>query len=674
MDLTRPEEYLGCALRAYHKLSLAGLIRLLAQQLHVSNQQQKNRARTGSARAAFRAVIPVLPLLLTALSLQGQEFYPLSAVHSGLRGVGRTVFSGDRVEEFQVEVLGVLRNPGPKQSIILARLSGGPLADTGILQGMSGSPVYIDGKLLGAVALGFPFSKQPIAGIQPIENMLSAPGASVLPSSPEPALTLRRSTFPAPAGFSALVSSLAAPLDSLTPSPLGSLTQLLTPLSMSGFTPATLQAFSADFRRLGFEPLQALSGGPPSSDPPAVQSSGARPQQGEPSLPGSTASVVPGSMISVGLLSGDLNITADGTVTYVSGNKVYAFGHRFLNTGTTDLPFAHSDVVALIPSLNSSFKLSAPQQWVGSIRSDRATAISGEIGRAAETIPLTVNVRSASTGTHAYHFQLVNDRFLTPFVAQTALFSILDATERTIGSGTVQLKGRVEWQNSLPPLEIQDTFISDSGLVQQVSTDAVVPLAFVLGAGFRSVRPKSLSFDVEANESKRQLHIAQAWTSAHDVRAGTEVSINVLLQGENGVQFSRSATYKLPIGTPSGPLNFTVSDGNTLNYPEFAGLSQSSLHSPEELIQAINRFRNSESCYVRVWRQEPSFTVSNSLGSGELTDPPPSIALVLSDPSDSATSNAALTLTRGSQVAELSFSVPGYVITGAKTLQVEVKE
>jgi hypothetical protein len=574
-----------------------------------------------------------------------------------MHGVGRTVFQGNRIEEFQVEIIGLLENITPKQTVVLARLSGGPLAQTGILQGMSGSPVYIDGKLLGAVALGFPFSKEPIAGIQPIEAMIADaqgdPGAS--PDLAEARLPSLDWSHARQAGALGALAGSVSPEPVATP--FGNLDSLLTPLSLSGFSSRTLDVLSPGLRRLGFSPLPGQS-----ASSPALQVSGGR------------TPLAPGSMISVGLLSGDLNMTADGTVTLVQGNRIYAFGHRFLDTGSTELPFARSEVVALIPTLNSSFKLSSPREWIGTIVSDRATAVAGEIGRPAHTIPLTITVDSPRTGTHDYHFQVVNDRLLTPFITQTALFSVVDATERTLGRGTLQLEGRVDWNAPVSPLVIRDTFISDSGLVQQAATDAVVPIGFVLGGGFRDLHPKNIAFHITVSESKRQLRIAQAWVGPHDVHPGDPIEITALLQGENGVEFSRTATYRVPIGAPAGVLNFTVSDGNTLNFPEFAGLSQSSAQSPDNLIRTINAFRNSDQVYVRVWRPQPSFTISGPAATTELSDPPPSVALILADPSDSATTSPALTQTRGSAVAELSIDLKGYVITGAKTLQAEVKE
>jgi SpoIVB peptidase S55 len=582
-------------------------------------------ARTRRTRA-----IPSL-LVLTASLAHGQAFYPLKDVRPGLHGIGRTVFAGNRVEEFQVEILGTLDNLIPKQTIILAKLSGGPLADTGILQGMSGSPVYIDGKLLGAVALGFAFSREPIAGITPIESMVEPSG----PSSGRPIVR-------------------SAPPRSPSPS-FASLTEILSPVGLSGFTPSTLETFAADFRRLGFEPQQGVSAGTPTSQ----QYSG---------------TVVPGSMISVQLLSGDMSISADGTVSYVDGKHIYAFGHRFLDTGVTDLPFARADVIALLPSLNTSFKLSAPREWVGTITSDRATAVAGEIGRHAHMVPLAISVHSPITGTHDFHLQVVSDRLLTPFLTQTALFSVMDSTERAVGAATLRLHGWAEFDGGVPALTIQDVFVSDSALPQQAAADAVVPLAFVLGGGFRDLHLKSLSFELEPVDSKRQLHIAQAWASNHDVHPGDAVDIAVVLEGENGLELTRLATYHVPIGAALGPLNLTVSDANTLNFPEFAGLSQSSAHTPADLVGMINGFRASDAAYVRVWRQQPAFTVSSARPSGELTDPPPSVLLVLSDPASSAFTNPAVTLTRGSGLAELIIPTPGYVVTGAKTIQVEVKE
>jgi len=326
-----------------------------------------------------------------------------------------------------------------------------------------------------------------------------------------------------------------------------------------------------------------------------------------------------------------------------------------------------------LPTLNSSFKISAPEHWVGTITEDRSTAVAGEIGRRAHTIPLAVRVHSPTTGLHDYHVQVVNDRLLTPFLTQTVLFSALDATERSLGAASLQLRGTVRFDGNLPSLEIADTFASDNALPQQASANAAVSLGFVLGAGFSSLHIKDMRFDLQPVETKRQMQITEVWTDKQAVRPGDSVAVTAQLAGENGVELTRTATYRVPVGAPNGPLNFTVSDANTLNYPDFAGLNPTSLHSPEKLIETIDSFRNSGAAYVRVWRQQPAFTVTPLPGS-ELTDPPPSAALILAAPSASVGSSASQALTRGSQIAEIPLTVGDYVVSGAKTVQVEVKE
>jgi len=388
---------------------------------------------------------------------------------------------------------------------------------------------------------------------------------------------------------------------------------------------------------------------------------------------GSISLLKPGSMISVGLITGDLNMTADGTVTYIDGNKVYAFGHRFLNIGSAEMPFAYSDVIACIPSTNTSFKLSAPREWIGSILSDHATAVAGIVGRSAHTIPLHIAVNSAATGRHDYHLNLVNDRLLTPFLMQSALFTTLDATERTIGTGTLKLQGEVHFDGNFPPLVVHDLFVSDSGLAQQASADAVVTLAFVLGGGFQDLHIKDMAFRLDEVESKMQLRLSQAWTSAHDVHPGETVDITAILQAENGTEVVKTVPFRIPVGAPLGALNLTLSDASILNFPDFAGIAQTQFRTAGEMITAINHYRDSGSLYVRVWRQQPAFSVAGPMPGSELTDPPPSVVLVLTDTSSSASSGATAAA-RGSDVAQLSVPMNGYVVTGAKTIQIEVKD
>ena len=550
--------------------------------------------------------------------------FPLQDIRAGQRGVGRTVFAGTRVEEFQVEILGVLDNLGPRQSIILARLSGGPLANTGVMQGMSGSPVYIDGKLAGAVALSFPQSKEAIAGIRPIEDMLR------VEPKPDPA-------------------RLALNLDGVPPRrrPLIAgetrLEEIATPVAFSGFTAATLDRFAPQLRTMGLDPRQGISGGGSPTD-----------RMGDPKK------LEPGSMISVQLLSGDLSVGADGTVTAIDGERIYAFGHRFLAEGPTEMPFAQAEVLALLPNLASSFKISTAREWMGSITADRDTAIAGVTGRAASTIPAEIRV-----GANTYRMRMVQDRVMTPLLTQMALFSAIDSTERNIGPQTYSIRGQIDFDGG--PVRIDDVYSGDVAVGAIASGGVGSTVAFALQSGFDALRIKGLTFDVRPVEKRRQSQILDL-IAPRSARPGEQIDLAVVMGGENGVETPRHVRYRVPIGAEPGPLYFTASDATATNIVEFQAAVGTPQRSPAQVLNLLNGLRSNTKAYVRVWRSEPSFTVEGR----DLPDPPPSLAMILTRAQAGSTN---LVSARGAKLAELEVSPgPGLVVTGTKTVQVEVKE
>jgi len=405
-------------------------------------------------RYVFRIAVPAM--LALAATVPAQTFFPLKDIRPGMHGVGRTVFSGNRIEEFQVEILGVLENTGPHESIILAKLSGGPLAESGVMQGMSGSPVYIDGKLAGAVALAYAFSKEPIAGIRPIEDMVRPVAARAAIAAPRAPIALAPNQL-----------LRAFPQPSLAMAGSAQMVDIATPLSFGGFTRATLDTFAPQLRALGLEPRQAVS------------SAGKLPD-----TMGNPADVKPGSMISVQLLSGDYNVGADGTVTYIDGNRIYAFGHRFLDVGATSLPFALSDVLTVVPNTNTSFKLSAAREWMGAIGYDGNTAVAGEIGKRAATVPVSLNVTRDGKHVESYQIQMVNDPLLSPLLVQMAVFSAIDATERTVGASTLRITGEIAFQNAPFPVRINNMFSADNGSATQASLSTAVPVSYVMQSDF----------------------------------------------------------------------------------------------------------------------------------------------------------------------------------------------
>jgi len=557
-------------------------------------------------------------LSFASLALAAPDIFLLKDVRAGQHGVGRTVFSGTKVEDFQVEVLGVLENLGPRQSIILARLSGGPLANTGVMQGMSGSPVYIDGKLLGAVALSFPLSKEAIAGIRPIEDMLHV--------NPQPPRNIAAAT-----PRRAFIAGDAR------------LEDIATPVSFTGFTPAALEHFAPQLRQLGLDPRQGVSGGGNIPD-----------RLGDP------RQLEPGSMISVQLISGDMTVGADGTVTAIDGDRIYAFGHRFLDEGTTDLPFARAEVLALMPNLSSSFKISMAREWMGSITSDRETAVSGLTGRQANLIPVQIRV-----GSNTYRMRLVQDRVMTPLLMQMAVFSAIDSTERSVGGQTYSVRGQLDFEGG--PVRVDDVYSGDVGVAVIASAAIGSPIAFALQSGFDALKLKGVTLEVAPVERRSQQQVVDLM-AARTVRPGEDLEITVVMSGENGQETARRIKYRVPIGAQPGMLNFTIADATATNVIEFQSAVATPQRSPAQVLSLLNGLRSNTKAYVRVWRAEPSYTVEGR----DIPDPPPSLAMLLTR---AQAGSPAQVNTRGAKVAELEVpGAAGSVVTGTKTIQVEVKE
>jgi len=551
--------------------------------------------------------------------------YPLRDVRAGQHAIGKTVFQGDKIEDFQVEILGVLENVGPRQNVILARLSGGPLQETGVMQGMSGSPVYIDGRLVGAVALAFNFSKEPIAGIRPIEEMLA-----VGDSGQPPKVASNKVAFS--------TDSLASKL-----------IDIATPVSFSGFTSGTLAQFAPQLKKLGLEPRQGVASG------------------GKlPSKLGAPASLRPGDMIAVELLSGDMSVGAEGTVTAVDGKSIYAFGHQFMSVGNTELPFARAEVLALLPNLNSSFKISSPLEWMGAITQDRSTSIYGELGRKADTIPFSITVTDGRRAPLAYHMQMIQDRVLSPYILQTAVYSAMDATERTLGLASYSLRGGVEFVNGAPPLRIDNTYAGDYNVPLQASSGVSAPVASILGAGFDALKIKSINLEIEASERKRYLQVDQITASPKQVHPGGSVELAVTLMGENGLEVQKSLSYRVPVGAPVGALNFTVSDGSVSNAIDYQQLAAEAPKSATQLVSFLNNLRPNTNAYVRVWRTDPAFQVQGQ----DLPNPPPSVGLILAR----AQVTQGVWVPRGSKIDELQIQTGDVVVSGSKSAQVEVTE
>ncbi len=533
------------------------------------------------------------------LPLAGQEFFPLDQVQAGQRAVGRTVFSGATIEQFDVEILGVLENfSGPKSSVIFGRLSGGPLADTGVMSGMSGSPVYIDGKLAGAVAFMFPFSKEPLAGIRPIAKMVEG--------MPEGAVGNAR---PAVDPLEDWRLALGMP-PSRPPEPRVASQQFLpiaTPVSLGGLTRRTLDVFGSKLEDLGLRPVQGSGGS--SREAAADQ-------------------LEPGSMISVGLMRGDINFTASGTVTHVDGERVYAFGHRFLSMGDTRMPMMRASVMTLVPNLSASFKLSGTGPLIGSVVLDRDAGITGILGSPPSMIPVTIRVRTAA-GVMDYAAEVIRDDQLTPFLLQMAVFSSIDVTQRAFGPMTVRVRGGVDFGAGLPRLVLDDIYTGQSGVGAIAALSTMAPLTYFLQTSHPNVEIASVDIELDVTPADQYTDLVQAWTSKTQARPGETVMLHFAVKEADGTESVRSIPLDVPVSTPAGAVEVTLGDALTANSERWRGLlGGRKVRDPAATIRFLNSLRGSDGAYLRLWRR----THTLWLHADKLPAPPASLHAVLSTP------------------------------------------
>jgi hypothetical protein len=598
-------------------------------------------------------------LLLLAPSLRSQDdiqFFPLSQIQPGLKGVGKTVFEGDRIDEFQVEFLGVLKNAvAPKHDIILARLSGGPLEKTGIISGMSGSPVYVDGKLVGAVALSFPFAKEPLTGITPIEEMVQVvpePGPATaqraasmdfqiarIPGSPDAARLI-----PPEESEPAIWNKLLPPANN--GSEFGG---YRLPLRFGGFARDVVQAYASLIRQMGFEPMQgaSISGGP--------------------GVTASKTDLAPGSMISLLLVRGDLNVNVDCTVTYRKGDKLYACGHRFMLTGPAKIPFAPSRVLATVPNLASSFKVDAPGPPVGSITQDRFGAIYGEVGDKGGSIPVHLRLDSTLNKTTDYYFEIVQEPTLSPLLLNLALVSTLSATERVTGPSALELKGEIRLANSVA-VEIEDVVSADMNTPNAAGLSVSAPLTYLLSSAFPDLRVESIDLSVVARNEKRVATLEQIWCSKSEVSPGDRIELTAVLRTPSGEAVTQKIPVEIPESVSDKTLSLVVGSGSALNLLQMR-FSPLNLVPRDlfQLVNALNRTRRNNRLYALLMAPQRSFVMQGD----EYPSPPPSlIQTLLADPAVASS----ITLSGTSIVGDFEAKPIPYTIRGQKILLLRVAE
>jgi hypothetical protein len=568
---------------------------------------------------SFFAVVG-LAALLAAAPASSTEMLPLSHVKPGMQGVGRTVFEGSKVEEFQVTILGTFENVGPKQNMILARLEGGPLEKTGVPAGISGSPVYIDGKLVGAVAFGFPFAKETIAGITPIGEMIEATrtqtaraaSTRLLPTRPMGASSLR-----GPLDRDSLIASLKRPLAGVLPTsaapsllPRGlagaPVDPLAVPLVFSGIDSRTFEWARGVFGGLGFTPVMGTTRSSPTVE--------------------AVPDLVPGSAVGLTLVEGDMDVSATGTVTHVDGDRIWAFGHSFFNLGPTQFPMRKVYVYSMFPSLYQSWKVATPVgPAVGTIEQDRMTAISGRLGKTPRMIPISVKVTTSRGQDRQYTFRMVDDEMMSPLLAYVSLLSVLQANERAFGTSTIGLEADLQLSDGRT-IEVEDVF-ADAEAASNASLLLAAPLAYLLSNGFEPVTIESLNVAVTSHETIQSATLERAWIErAGRVRPGAEVSVNLLLRTYRGDALRETVSMKLPGNARPGTYTLLIADAPTLTAVEQREMAQAFLPKDlDQLIRAINGLRRNNHLYFRLLQPENGAIVAGEF----LQSLPPSILSVM---------------------------------------------
>ena len=602
--------------------------------------------------------------IITSLTAQDTKIMPVDEVRQGMKGFGKTVFQGTTIEQFDVEVLGVLKNFAPKQDMILVRLSGGPLERTGVIAGMSGSPVFIDGKLLGAVAFAFPFAKEPIAGVQPIQQMLDIldqkPGntpkvaqasSGILPAESPTAFVfgqLQRLAEGVPIQQLLLPQSLLSAGSFQSGTGTSSLMRIQTPLLVSGTSAAALQQFAPFFSAFGFTPVQAGGGG------------------GAANLaPGSGSKLEPGSSVNVELIRGDISWSANGTVTYVDGNKVYAFGHPNLTAGPTDVPMSAGYVISLLPNVQNSFKLAVPLDVVGAFQQDRSTGIAGTLGATSKMIPVSVTLTTSMNTVNKYNFELAADRFLTPPLMNFVVFNAITASERALGEMTLSISGKIHLKNN-EPVNIGNVFSSDMNGPVMASIAAVSPLQYLLASGYDGMVVEKVDLEITSIDRKTNAQLERIAVDKTEVRPGETINLTSYLRGTDGATVTGRHPVQIPAGLPAGLIQLVVGDGTTVTGSELRRGPSSVPTDLKQVIHELNKLRKNDRLYIKILSFEPGAVI----GGQEMPSLPPSMAALINTDRSSSRSVSG---TANSTVREYELPQSKFVIQGQRSLSLTVK-
>ncbi len=537
--------------------------------------------------ACISLLLSLIPLAIFAQTSKPTETIPLSQIHAGMKGVAYTVFQGTKPEAMDLEVLGVLKNTnGPKGDVILIRLTGTKPEYTGVVAGMSGSPVYFDGKLAGALAFRIgEFSKEPIAGVTPIGEMLEINALDKSPAGDTASTN------------AAVITNAKTSGPGVSSDPIQNFSNYLkpieTPLVFSGFSEDSVRMFASQFAAAGITPVMGVG-------------SVSDVKQPEPLEPGSAVSAV--------LVRGDMDIAATCTVTYMDATHLLACGHPLMQFGSIDLPMTKAEVVATLASPLNAFKIVNATEPVGAFVQDRHTGIMGEFGKTPDMIPVTLTIRGGPT-TKQFHYEVLNNPKLSPVAMMATVFNALHGVNEYGEEITYRMNGDISL-NGYPEVKVQNMFAAADG-----GQPAAVLAAVAVGERFTRIYDnpynvpdvRGVQLDFQISRDRRWARLETARTDVTEARPGDEITIETVLRPYRGDSIVQQIPVSIPTSTSRGPLRILVSDGDTLDRTRRAAPTLGRKLDLASTVAWLNKQHASNRVYVSLLEADPEAMVADKV-------------------------------------------------------------
>lgn len=597
-------------------------------------------------------------LLATNIAMASVPTLPVSEIKPGMRGVCKTVFSGVTIEEFDVEVVDILTNYAPQLDAIIVRLDGEKVEKTGVVSGMSGSPVYIDGKLVGALAFSFgSFMKEPLAGITPIEYMLKIENF-------EQQRTLEYTSIHSPnlTSFNDLLlendSDFITKFASKLPTIRNNFEQLKPisiPLTFSGFHPGVISQMAPVIENLGFTVIQGGNAG---------------------NIPRNDQTLQPGAAVSGVILSGDMSISGTGTVTYRNGDTILAFGHPFFNSGPIKMPMANAKILTILSSYLHSSKLAITGDIIGSIHQDRFSGLLGIIGEEAPMFPVQINYSSPVSETKTYHYQIAEDRSLQelmPILFYVSLLSTIETARFANGDYSINLTGSIQLKD-LPDV-LFDNFYSASNFsstsgggsdIMASAYDVTIALIALINNSFEYPDIEKIELNFKATPGSKRLIIDNLWFDKSEVEPGEKINLRIKLKEYHGKPVYVNKSITIPQNTSVPFLVLTVGSSDYINmWEQRVASGKYSPQNMNELITILNNQKKNNKLYIQLNSPERGSFINGK----ELSNLPPTIINILNEKK----TKDSYKILEKTTLEEQEYPM-NYRIFGGKAIQIRVRD